>query len=92
MDFPLGIDPPVSSGEVCGLGREFGPPEGQSVLTNLISFDVVVNPGTSDGFSVDASDEMVTFLPVGGVGEAKSPLFLRCTCLWRLPFLAYAAP
>ena len=72
MDFPLGIGPPVSSGEVCGLGHEFGPPEGQSVLTNLISFDVVVNPGTSDGPLVDASDEMVTFLPVGGVVKQKA--------------------
>jgi S1-C subfamily serine protease len=49
VGFPFGIGPTASSGVVSGLKREFRSPKGQRVLTNLIQFDAMANPGSSGG-------------------------------------------
>lgn len=59
VGFPFGIGPTVSAGVVSGLKREFRSPEGQRVLTNLIQFDAMANPGSSGGPLVTAEGEVV---------------------------------
>lgn len=49
MGFPFGIGPTTSAGVVSGLKREFRSPKGERVLTNLIQFDAMANPGSSGG-------------------------------------------
>ncbi|MCA3217816.1 MAG: trypsin-like peptidase domain-containing protein [Burkholderiales bacterium] len=49
VGFPFGIGPTASAGVVSGLKREFRSPKGQRVLTNLIQFDAMANPGSSGG-------------------------------------------
>ena len=49
VGFPFGIGPSVSAGVVSGLKREFRSPRGERVLTNLIQFDAMANPGSSGG-------------------------------------------
>ncbi|MCU0928350.1 MAG: S1C family serine protease [Burkholderiaceae bacterium] len=59
VGFPFGIGPSVSHGVVSGLKREFRSPEGEKVLTNLIQFDAMANPGSSGGPLVTDDGEVV---------------------------------
>jgi S1-C subfamily serine protease len=59
VGFPFGIGPTASAGVVSGLRREFRSPEGERVLTNLIQFDAMANPGSSGGPLVTADGEVV---------------------------------
>jgi S1-C subfamily serine protease len=59
VGFPFGIGPSVSHGVVSGLKREFRSPEGERVLTNLIQFDAMANPGSSGGPLVTDDGEVV---------------------------------
>ena len=59
VGFPFGIGPSASAGIVSGLKREFQSPEGKRQLTNLIQFDVAVNPGNSGGPLVTMDGEVV---------------------------------
>ena len=59
VGFPFGIGPSASAGVVSGLRREFRSPEGERILTNLIQFDAVANPGNSGGPLVTADGEVV---------------------------------
>nr|WP_310734552.1 trypsin-like peptidase domain-containing protein [Azohydromonas caseinilytica] len=59
VGFPFGIGPSVSSGVVSGLKREFRSPEGKQVLSNLIQFDAMANPGSSGGPLVTDDGEVV---------------------------------
>ncbi len=59
VGFPFGIGPSTSAGVVSGLRREFRSPEGERVLTNLIQFDAVANPGNSGGPLVTADGDVV---------------------------------
>ncbi|MDZ5457318.1 S1C family serine protease [Azohydromonas lata] len=59
VGFPFGIGPTVSSGVVSGLKREFRSPEGKQVLSNLIQFDAMANPGSSGGPLVTDDGEVV---------------------------------
>jgi S1-C subfamily serine protease len=59
VGFPFGIGPTVSHGVVSGLKREFRSPEGERVLTNLIQFDAMANPGSSGGPLVTDDGEVV---------------------------------
>ena len=49
VGFPFGIGPSASAGVISGLKREFRSPQGQRLLTNLIQFDAMANPGSSGG-------------------------------------------
>lgn len=59
VGFPFGIGPTVSAGVVSGLKREFRSPEGKQVLSNLIQFDAMANPGSSGGPLVTDDGEVV---------------------------------
>jgi len=59
VGFPFGIGPTVSHGVVSGLKREFRSPEGERLLTNLIQFDAMTNPGSSGGPLVTDDGEVV---------------------------------
>lgn len=59
VGFPFGIGPSVSHGVISGLKREFRSPEGERVLTNLIQFDAMANPGSSGGPLVTDDGEVV---------------------------------
>ena len=59
VGFPFGIGPSVSAGVISGLRREFSSPEGKRVLTNLIQFDAVANPGNSGGPLVTREGEVI---------------------------------
>nr|WP_232540008.1 trypsin-like peptidase domain-containing protein [Azohydromonas aeria] len=59
VGFPFGIGPSVSAGVVSGLKREFRSPEGKQVLSNLIQFDAMANPGSSGGPLVTDDGEVV---------------------------------
>lgn len=59
VGFPFAIGPTASAGVVSGLGREFRSPEGKRVLTNLIQFDAMANPGSSGGPLVTMDGEVV---------------------------------
>ncbi len=59
VGFPFGIGPTVSHGVVSGLKREFRSPDGERLLTNLIQFDAMANPGSSGGPLVTDGGEVV---------------------------------
>ncbi len=59
VGFPFGIGPTVSHGVVSGLKREFRSSEGERLLTNLIQFDAMANPGSSGGPLVTDDGEVV---------------------------------
>jgi S1-C subfamily serine protease len=59
VGFPFGIGPSTSAGVVSGLRREYRSPEGQRVLTNLIQFDAMANPGSSGGPLVNMNGEVL---------------------------------
>jgi S1-C subfamily serine protease len=59
VGFPFGIGPTVSHGVVSGLKREFRSPDGEKLLTNLIQFDAMANPGSSGGPLVTDDGEVV---------------------------------
>lgn len=59
IGFPFGIGPTVSHGVVSGLKREFRSPDGERLLTNLIQFDAMANPGSSGGPLVTDDGEVV---------------------------------
>lgn len=59
VGFPFGIGPSVSAGVVSGLKREFRSPEGKQVLSNLIQFDAMANPGSSGGPLITDDGEVV---------------------------------
>jgi S1-C subfamily serine protease len=59
VGFPFGIGPTTSAGVVSGLRREYRSPQGQRVLTNLIQFDAMANPGSSGGPLVNMNGEVI---------------------------------
>jgi S1-C subfamily serine protease len=59
VGFPFGMGPSVSYGVVSGLNREFRSPEGERVLTRLIQFDAMANPGSSGGPLVTMQGDVV---------------------------------
>jgi S1-C subfamily serine protease len=72
IGFPFGIGPSVSAGVVSGLRREYRPPGGGHVLSELIQFDAAVNPGSSGGPLLNSAGEVVgivtAMLDPGGRG------------------------
>jgi S1-C subfamily serine protease len=59
VGFPFGIGPSASAGVISGLRREFVSPLGKRLLTNLIQFDAMANPGSSGGPLVTMDGEVI---------------------------------
>jgi S1-C subfamily serine protease len=59
VGFPFGMGPSVSYGVVSGLNREFRSQQGERVLTRLIQFDAMANPGSSGGPLVTMQGDVV---------------------------------
>lgn len=59
VGFPFGVGPSVSHGVVSGLGREFRAAGGERLLSGLIQFDAMANPGSSGGPLVTDAGEVV---------------------------------